>query len=159
MWRRLLLVLALAAGTLVFSSVPAYACKCALTPVKERVQNSAVVFTGVATGFKAAGSPVRQHVYTFRADHAYKGKPKATVKVATNTESAACGVKFARGARYLVFAYKSDGRLVTGSCSGNTRVAKGTGPLKAADLPTGVDPATIKQLGKAKPVRQPPQAA
>ncbi|TKK90451.1 hypothetical protein FDA94_05490 [Herbidospora galbida] len=153
MWRRLFLVLALAAGTLVFSSVPAYACKCALVPVKERVQHSTIVFTGVATGFKAAKSPARQHTFSFRVDHAYKGKPKVTVKVATNTESAACGVKFARGARYLVFAAKSDGRLVTGSCSGNTGVAKGTGPLKAADLPAGVDPATIKQLGKAKPVR------
>nr|WP_062341196.1 hypothetical protein [Herbidospora sakaeratensis] len=153
MWRRLLLVLALAAGTLVFSSVPAYACKCALVPVKERVANSALVFTGVATGFKAATSPTRQHTYTFRADHSYKGKPKVTVKVVTNTESAACGVKFTRGARYLVFAGKSGGRLVTGLCSGNSAVAKGTGPLKAADLPPGVDPATIKQLGKAKPVR------
>ncbi|WP_066360375.1 hypothetical protein [Herbidospora mongoliensis] len=153
MLRRILVVLALAAGTLVFSSMPAYACKCALASVKERVKNSAVVFTGRVTGYRAAGELTGQNIYTFRADHSYKGKPKVVVKVGTNTQSAACGVKFARGARYLVFTHKTDGRLTTGSCSGNIPVAKGARPLKVADLPPGSDPATIKQLGRAKPVR------
>ncbi|GAB1819534.1 hypothetical protein [Herbidospora sp. RD11066] len=153
MWRRILVVLALTAGTIVFSSMPAYACKCALSPVKERVQNASVVFTGTVTGFRAAADLTGKNVYTFRADHAYKGRPKVVVKVGTNTQSAACGVKFARGARYLVFAYKNNGLLTTGSCSGNIGVAKGKGPLKAGDLPAGTDPVTIKQLGKARVVR------
>lgn len=153
MVRRLLVVLALAAGTLVFSSLPAYACKCGMPSVKERVKNSAIVFTGRVTGYRPAESVTGQNVYTFRADHSYKGKPKAVVKVGTSTHSAACGVRFARGARYLVFTSTSDGRLTTGSCAGNIRVAKGTKALTAADLPEGSDPATIRQLGRARPVR------
>ncbi|WP_061289576.1 hypothetical protein [Herbidospora cretacea] len=147
-----MIVLILLTGTLVIGSAPAYACDCVTSDVPERVGYSDLVITGKVTAFKrtSATQPVW---YTFRVDHAYKGRPKVTLKVSTWGDEAGCGVKFSRGARYLVFAHKFQGRLGTNLCDGNMKVAQGKGPITAEDLPKWADPKTIKQLGKPRKVR------
>ncbi|GAB1823698.1 hypothetical protein HerbRD11066_68620 [Herbidospora sp. RD11066] len=156
MWRRILIVLALVSGTLVLGSTPSYACSCVPPEVPYYLKHSTVVFTGTVKAVKRPKNrwdPVKPVVYTFRADHAYKGKPKATVTVSTHTQSAACGTHFSRGVRYLVFAAKWEGRLTTSLCVPNMKVDHGKGPITVADLPKGADPKTIKQLGKPRKVR------
>ncbi len=156
MLRRIVISLTLVLGALVFGATPSYACSCMPPEVPRHLKDSALVFTGTAKAVKRPKDrwdPVKPVVYTFRVDHAYKGKPKAVVTVSTHTQSAACGTHFSRGARYLVFAYKWEGRLSTNLCSPNMKVAHGKGPITVADLPKGADPKTIKQLGKPKKVR------
>ncbi|WP_285585249.1 hypothetical protein [Herbidospora sp. NBRC 101105] len=151
-----MIALTLVLGTLVFGAPPSYACSCMPPEVPRHLKDSALVFTGTAKTVrrpKDRWDPVRPVVYTFRVDHAYKGKPKATISVNTHTQSAACGTRFSRGARYLVFAYKWEGRLATNMCVPNMKVAHGKGPITVADLPKGADPQTIKQLGKPRKVR------
>ncbi len=89
MWRRLLLVLAIVASTLVLHPAPAYACSCAPMTTGERMNFSAVVFTGTVTRLDApfeAFSPDFPNVFTFHVDHAYKGAPTAALEVTPHTQ-------------------------------------------------------------------------
>ncbi|WP_433220757.1 hypothetical protein [Microtetraspora malaysiensis] len=147
MTHRLLAVLLLIIGTVAFAPSTACACSCALRPPSELMKGSATVFTGTVTAARRAGGgdplgPPPPLVFTFRADQIYKGTPNATYEVATNADSAACGVNFTIGSRYLVFA--SAGKsglfdtdpgvpLYTSLCSGNVMVRPGTGPLRPRD--------------------------
>ncbi|WP_231515576.1 hypothetical protein [Herbidospora cretacea] len=156
MLRRIVISLTLVLGALVFGATPSYACDCMAPTVPAHLKSSTLVFTGTVKAVrlpKDPWDPVKPVVYTFRADHAYKGKPKAVVAVSTHTQSAACGSRFSRGARYLVFAYKREGRLTTNICTPTMKVAHGKGPITVADLPKGADPNTIKQLGRPRKVR------
>ncbi|WP_198169538.1 hypothetical protein [Herbidospora daliensis] len=151
-----MIVLTLVLGTLVFGATPSYACSCMPPEVPRHLKSSALVFTGTVKTVrrpKDRWDPERPVTYSFRVDHAYKGKPKRVVSVGTPTQTAACGAEFSRGARYLVFVYKWEGRLATNMCLPNMKVAHGKGPITAADLPKGADPKTIKQLGKPRRVR------
>ncbi len=59
-------------------------------------------------------------VVTLDVEASYKGRVTSTMQVRTATDSAACGVDLAEGARYTVFAYRSGDNLHTGLCSGTT---------------------------------------
>ncbi|MEO3867558.1 hypothetical protein ABGB18_01870 [Nonomuraea sp. B12E4] len=137
---RLLTLLALVAALVTATSTAAHACKCAEMTPAQAVGNAKAVFTGTVTAARVSDSrPVGSRaVYTFRADHVYKGTPAAEFTVATNVESAACGYAFTQGTRYLVFATSSNGivsgtGLSSGSCAGNRPVAQGTGPLRPTE--------------------------
>lgn len=145
---RLLAFLAVLAGFLLVPAGAACACSCAPFEPRTAVGDAASVFTGTVTGLRQLhGSPLgptAPFVVTFAVDQVYRGERQATVEVATNADSASCGYRFTRGARYLVFA--SDGpmgsglfsadpgtRLYSSLCSGNVALRPGSGPLRRGD--------------------------
>ncbi|GLX01378.1 hypothetical protein [Microtetraspora sp. NBRC 16547] len=147
MRHRLLAVLLLILGTVAFTPSTACACSCAPLKPSQQMKGSAAVFTGTVTAVRrvSGGDPLGPPpplVYTFRADQIYKGAPSATYEIATNADSAACGVDFTVGSRYLVFAAAGQSglfdidpgvRLHTSLCAGNREVRRGTGPLRPKD--------------------------
>ncbi|MET9337311.1 hypothetical protein [Nonomuraea sp. NPDC003804] len=146
---RLLAVLALVATFLLAPAGTACACSCASLTPKEAVKDSVAVFTGTVQAVRrlpgSLSGPPPPFVVTFAVDQVYKGGRAATVEVATNADSAACGYDFAKGARYLVFAspVADDGgmfpthpgtSLSSSLCSGNVKLEAGSsGPLRRGD--------------------------
>ncbi|GGO62686.1 hypothetical protein [Nonomuraea cavernae] len=120
---------------------------------------AAAVFTGtVMAARRVEGDPLDPPppvVYTFRADHIYKGKSSAEFEVATNADSAACGYDFVIGSRYLVFATISESGLLavdpgvalnTSLCAGNLLISPGDAPLgTGGGLPSG-EPLTVELI-------------
>ncbi|GAA1516358.1 hypothetical protein GCM10009677_57090 [Sphaerisporangium rubeum] len=139
--------------TAALAVAPGTACACSCAPLKPAAQmrEAAAVFTGtVVTSREIGGGPegiTPPVVFTFQADQVYKGRATATFQVATNRDSAACGVNFETGRRYLVFAASGPSGLLavdpgvdltTSLCAGNQQVRPGTGPLRPADgVPAG----------------------
>jgi uncharacterized protein YkwD len=60
-----------------------------------------------------------EHRYDFTIEQAWKETVTKNVTVTTATNSAACGVNFEIGTKYLIFADQSGNRFSTGLCSGN----------------------------------------
>ncbi|MFI0417227.1 hypothetical protein ACH34R_02850 [Spongiactinospora sp. 9N601] len=153
---RLLAVAGMVSGLVVAGAGMACACTCAELPPAESVRQSAAVFTATVVSVRPEKPAIDegQVTATLRADHVYKGGRQALVKVSTPAQSPACGYSFERGARYLVFAKKEQGRLTTMLCSGNRRVPAGTRALRAGDG-TGTDKISqklIKALGDPGPL-------
>ncbi|WP_067185077.1 hypothetical protein [Microtetraspora niveoalba] len=180
MTHRLLAVLLLVIGTVAFTPSAACACSCAPRPPSELMKGAAAVFTGTVAAVRRVegGDPLGPPpplVYTFRADQIYKGAPSATYEVATNADSAACGVNFTVGSRYLVFASAGESGLFdtdpgvslhTSLCSGDVMVRPGTRPLRPRDgvvrdenglSGARLDKALLTALGK--PTRAPATTA
>ncbi|PZG51543.1 hypothetical protein C1I98_08200 [Spongiactinospora gelatinilytica] len=153
---RLLAVAGMVSGLVVAGAGTACACTCAELPPAESVRQSAAVFTATVVSVRPEKPAIDegQVTATLRADHVYKGGRQALIKVSTPAQSPACGYSFERGARYLVFAKKEQGRLTTMLCSGNRRVPAGTRALRAGDG-TGMDEISqklIKALGDPGPL-------
>ncbi|GAA3317142.1 hypothetical protein [Nonomuraea dietziae] len=161
---RLLAFLAVLAAFLLVPARAACACSCAPFEPRTAVGDATSVFTGTVTGLRQLpGSPLGPtppFVVTFSVDQVYRGERQATVEVATNADSASCGYRFTRGARYLVFA--SDGPMGSGLfstdpgtglysslCSGNVALRPGSGPLRRGDeaaSPEGSGRSLTKEL-------------
>ena len=157
--KKILLVLALAATTLVLTPGSAFACSCA-GPISdaEAERDSDAVFAGTVTGYEIAkpigNAPSPDDVrlallveWELEVDIYVKGELAAEQTVASSGQGTACGFQFDVGKRYLVFAYESEeeGGLATNSCT-NTRglrteeVVPGT-PIE--DMAAAVEPADM----------------
>ncbi|GIH24644.1 hypothetical protein Aph01nite_29540 [Acrocarpospora phusangensis] len=171
MCHRLAVVLTLLAGFLVVSPGTAYACSCAPTKPKVRMDDSHAVFSGVVTEHETLGEPFASvAVFTMRVDSVYKGDLTATTQVKSSEHSSSCGAELAVGTRYLIFARTGDeffGRdvpdaesvpLSTTLCSGN-RAVTGSGPLTTENVQPDIfgTPATdlIPVLGTPRLIQTP----
>ena len=97
----------------------AYACSCAEPPEpRDALERSSTVFSGMVVDVStegAEGSAMRRAV-KFDVISAWKGVDKAQMTVYTAMDSAACGIDFEVGKRYLVYTYDSEGNPNTGLC-------------------------------------------
>ena len=161
---RLLLIALLAAGGLVFV-VPGrvLACSCVPSPPFEKsVKEADAVFAGaVASSEQVSGVETEvvaptygEFVYTFNVDEVVSGEVGATVEVHAYSSSAACGIQFREGDRYVVFAYERRGDLETNLCSRTERInetvtfggsapAGGPGAETSTGAETGSDPLPV----------------
>ncbi len=158
---RIIAVFALMAAFLVTVAGAAHACSCRDLPPKERVRDSAAVFTATATAVRVdeemlGGGKVTA---TLRADHVYKGDPGAEFEVVTRAQGAACGYEFAEGERYLLFARAADSGLTTSLCSGNRRLPPGDSPLSLSDETYGMGELTAELITALGTPRAPRPAA
>ncbi|MEO3807722.1 hypothetical protein ABGB17_01825 [Sphaerisporangium sp. B11E5] len=170
-FRAVTLMLLVAAAVVV---LPGTACACSCAPLRpeDQMRGAAAVFTGTVVAAREVGGgpsgvtpPV---VYTFRSDQVYKGKAASTYQVATNRDSAACGVNFGAGNRYLVFAASGPSGLLavdpgvdltTSLCAGNQQVRPGTGRLRAADGIPAESPLPADLLAALGSPERPPGGA
>ena len=136
-WVELLL-----AGSLCASRTPAPACSCLLGPplttrraVAETVAAFDAVFEGVVvastveldSAVRGPGEPPyrwRELRATVAVSRRWKGAPADTVVVTTPLQGTMCGVDFAEGGRYLIFA-SDDGPRGLGTTSCTPTVAWG----------------------------------
>ncbi|WIM96568.1 hypothetical protein ACTOB_000006 [Actinoplanes oblitus] len=121
--RRLLVLLLLVLGAVPVAASPAWACSCKAPGGLDRADQA---FVGVVRSVQAIGHGERVE---FAVESVLKGSVGAVTSVRTiETEPASCGVRFAQGGRYQVFA--AAGR--TSLCSGNQAVSAG---LRSGDKP------------------------
>lgn len=110
----------------------ASACSCErvtdeATAFRRARARATVLFRGRVEDLQAEGN---EHRVTFRVSETFKGKAQARRTVTTSAFGAACGVTFASGGDYLVYAEGSEARgLSTYSCSRTTPVDQATAEL------------------------------
>ncbi len=138
-----------------WTAQPALACSCMDTPSPLLAMEQAnAVFTGIVAG---GGSIPHQKLALFYVDQTWKGVDSYDVVVATPAHEAACGVPFAPGRRYVVYASRDpQGRLHTTLCSRTREMgslakeedleATGFPPIVKMMTPTHF---TEEQLGQA----------
>ncbi|GAA3386758.1 hypothetical protein [Cryptosporangium minutisporangium] len=127
---------AMAAAGVVANPEPACACDCLPITPGEAQSEASVVFVGTVerlAGKPDEGSP-EPVTFVFSVESVVKGTLGAgpTFRVQTNNGSAACGVEFEVGRRYVVYASDADGTPFVTQCGGTHRLAvddPGPGPL------------------------------
>ena len=172
--RAALLVVLVAPALVVVGSTSALACSCIpARPDKAAVEEAAAVFSGTVAKIEPGVDIGFDRVtWTFAVEEVYKGDVAEMQDVSSHTQSAACGLVFKEGKRYLVFAYVGDEDLAsnedlaTNSCM-NTRPLSGDrepklepiasfektaspGPIAGegpAEEPSGWDPFVVGALG------------
>src|SRR5690606_29734924 len=116
----LLAVLITLSSFVVLPAPKAYGCSC-IPPgaPQEEMDRSAAVFAGTVADVQQAPAVESGPGYqiTFMVSEVWKGPVEPQIVVATAQDSAACGYQFEAGREYIVYAYDSDGGLVTGLCS------------------------------------------
>ncbi|MFG6197559.1 hypothetical protein [Nonomuraea sp. JJY05] len=154
MTSRVLALLALVAGLIIFTGGTASACQCVERTAKDRMEDAVAVFTGTVTrvGVSPDQSGGGHVIAVLRADHVYKGEAREWFRVSTRKEGPACGYDFAAGSRHLVFAGGRDEALATSSCSGNQRLPAGDRPVRRDD-DEGLTGELIAALGTPTRVR------
>ena len=106
---------------MVVGAPKALACSCAEPrPPSEAFENSAAVFTGTVTDIR---HNVGRYSVQFSVDEAWKGLSEPRVAIATSDNDGTCGYDFEQDAKYLVYAYGSEGSLQTGICNRTQPVA------------------------------------
>lgn len=122
MRRTLLLAVPVVLGA---GSVPALPCSI-LAPIPGAPITADVAVAGTVTGDTGPSGGADPRTYTLRVDTVLRGDAGQTLEVRTAGSSAACGVEFTRGKRYLVFASRDDGGVLSTSlASGDRELAAG----------------------------------
>lgn len=130
-----LVVVALVAAAFVFvSGRPAHTCSCVQAMEQQHLEAADVVFRGIATAVPDRDT-VEDYVSTFSVEETFKGGPGAAPKVRTAGSSAACGLEFTRGGRYLVFAREQGDLLTANLCGGTRTAAAGDAPAIGPPAP------------------------
>ncbi|HLE58325.1 MAG TPA: hypothetical protein VJA85_01630 [Candidatus Limnocylindria bacterium] len=142
---RLLATLTLAVAALGIGPVATVlACTCMQLGAGEALANAQVAFTGVVARVEDPNSgPIISSadpiIYTFAVEEALKGEPGSAPQVVSARESASCGMTFAVGQRWTVYAdVGGGGRLETGLCSGNELLAEDVPVPDLAEPEAGV---------------------
>jgi len=123
------------------------ACSCAQTTVKDAAAMADAVFAGTVVDERNVGrgdGPLRavaatapmpglvgQVMYTFKVDGVAKGDVGAQLELLGGGDGASCGMSFAVGERWLVFASWDGAVHTTSLCAGNLLLA----PDEAPPLP------------------------
>lgn len=138
------IVLALVTVVLtVISPRPAAACSCVEPPPpRAAVEQTGSVFAGtVVAAQRTSRDADATLIATFEVDDVWKGEVLATVDVRTAGDSATCGVGFATGQRWLVYAESESGdggSFATHLCTRTARAEQATADLEV--LGDGDDP-------------------
>ncbi len=152
--RRAATVLLLTASALVIV-IPrsAWACSCAARSERDAARDATVVFLGVAGGGERVPGAPTALATRFRVEAVYKGvlAPGFDVTIVHEARAPACGLAFADGERYTVFAGEFHTQLIASSCS---PTAAGPIPARALGLPRPdvVVPAGLDRGGGARAV-------
>lgn len=115
----LLALLTVFCATFILFASPriADACSCMRPELSAQIENSDIVFMGIAKEKKAEEYVVS---YSFEVERTFKGGPASNIIVKTATNSAACGANFTIGDSYVVYVRSDRGEHRTGLCAGNT---------------------------------------
>ncbi len=145
MLRRIVLVTAVAVGSIPLWAGAAHACSCVQMSSRDALREFPVVFAGTVTGASDPEgndkivSSAQAVTYTFDVDSAAKGDVERTMDVNAARGGASCGIEFDEATRYLVFAYRENsGDLWTNVCTTTQELPVTQGapfPLHPLDAP------------------------
>jgi MYXO-CTERM domain-containing protein len=128
----------------------AYACTCLPPPpVATAVAESTAVFAGTIVAMTPPSSQIGEVVAKLSVERVWKGSTTAMeVEVHTPSSSAACGLSFMPGDKWLIYANEVDGHLSAILCSRSA-------PLSAAqqdlvELGPGTVPGTVPPVPPGK---------
>ena len=131
-----------AASLFVFVIAPsiAEACKCRNFRACEALARVPVAFVGLVTEDLAVSrqdpaARVGPRRYRITIERAIRGTPGNTIELIAGGGEGNCGIAFAKGERYLVYATKKDGFLTTHLCTGTRPVAQAADHLAYFDRP------------------------
>ncbi|KAI9015504.1 hypothetical protein DFJ74DRAFT_709436 [Hyaloraphidium curvatum] len=140
--------LILAVVATVWAAAPAAACSCLRPPPpRESLKQSSAVFLGKVTALHDTGPDGFRLTVDMDVSRIWKGVDSQVVKVMTTSNSAACGVNFEKGTRYLVYANAQDDGLWANLCSRTAREKDAADDLK--ELGPGAPPAGAKLSSEA----------
>ena len=107
-----------------------FACSCILRTLDEQAPEADAIFLGTVTDSTRLGGEGAVVAFRFEVDEVYAGVVNEVVAVRTEDNSAACGVEFEVGERYLVLATNFNSGFETTLCSGTAKVSD----VQAADI-------------------------
>jgi hypothetical protein len=138
------------AAALAVTAEPAHACSCAIVDAREALARFDGAFVGTLVGRK--GESESGVTLVFRVEERFKGGLGATVDVRTPSNSAACGIEAAVGARMGLFLDREDGSWNGTLCSQvePARLREAARPLPPPD---GKGPVALVVGGRFGPVR------
>jgi len=140
----LIICLLCTGGLSVFSVDKAYACSCVyMGDIPAKLESYSTVFSGqvVRKGAKNMFQSNNVREYTFEVQTAWKGVTAKKMKITANDGGEeSCGVQFAKGESYLIFASldEKDGKSYTSYCSGNLSLKNASASEAIKLLGTGV---------------------
>ncbi|MDT0124396.1 hypothetical protein Q9R46_17180 [Paenibacillus sp. RRE4] len=122
-----LVLMLCATCVIVWPGERAYACSCAESSVKEKLEMHTAVFTGevVNVGRGSLLISGEFEAYTLDVDTAWKGvDAKQMTILISNLGGGSCGTTLTKDQSYLIFAHQDDkdGRLYSSLCSGNLKI-------------------------------------
>ncbi len=116
---------------------PCAACSCVAFTPDEKIARADVIFRGRVTAVSPdanASSLYTRGGVTFQVEMSWKGSVPPEIAVSTDGFWGQCGIRFARGEEYLVYAKEGgSGGLTLESCRG-TRSVRESGDYLRADL-------------------------
>lgn len=107
----------------------AHACSCMQPDPAAEVAAADVVFVGTPVASEhtssddETGRAMEPVDWTFQVDTVHRGTATATTTVGSAADSAACGITFRTGEKYLVLGNVVDGQLRAGLCGGTGLLA------------------------------------
>jgi hypothetical protein len=128
------LIVAALAGLVssIATATPACACACIPITPAEALAEADVVFTGTAVQRIGPADPLSPEdaTYIFDVEQIVKGPPTVdpSYRVGTANSGDACGISFAIGQRYEVFANGAVGELRATACGGTRRLEQNPPP-------------------------------
>ncbi len=123
-----------------------YACRCMAPEPGVALTSADVVFVGVVAEVDTV-SVEDLNQFTFAVDSAIKGIPGNPIIVSSGSSEASCGITFAVGQRWTVYASVVDGRPMTDMCSGSTMLEDGVEVPTPAATDTGPPLQLIAVIG------------
>lgn len=153
---RLFLSALLAAWFALFTTARADACDCPTQSQPDALAAAVAVFEGrvleVSPAVVEEGAPaVKVALSVVRS---WKGAEHERITLRTPGDADACGVSFARGESYVVYATEHAESLWVDRCGRTRRVADASADLQALGL--GVTPVEPKNEAKKAPAAEPP---
>jgi Tissue inhibitor of metalloproteinase len=123
---------------LVGSSPAAWACDCAMTPLKQHINTTPYLLSGEVVEILDANNPdsrayqqflresgqesYRGYNVRIRVLESFKGKFKAGDVVELKPDYSSCGMSFSMGEKYVLFLYRQDNALFITHCSYSNRL-------------------------------------
>ncbi len=114
---RFIFSISFCAVVFIFSTVEAFGCTCMhlSRPIENEFKGRDAIFSGKVIRTVKTSQNNRQ--VTIRVENSWKGKVSKTVTISTSAFSSMCGYTFAKGKRYLIYAYGERNDLSTNICS------------------------------------------
>jgi len=136
-----------------FAATDSLACSCApfsddlQTAVALAYERADVVFLGKAGSKRyQQGSIAGSHETVFNVEDSWKGLTRDGIRVRTNNSGAACGFRFNKRTRYLVFAYKTKDKILsTTICDLTQPASQAKDEMEILDELTGRKQGSVKQ--------------
>lgn len=151
---RLIATLSLATAALGLGPVASVlACSCMALGEGEALANAQIAFTGVVVRVEdpnidptfGSADPI---FYTFAVEVPLKGEPGSEPQVRSARDGVSCGMTFALGQRWTVYAgVDPAGKLETSICSGNQLLAEGVPLPELGGEEAGLPPQLLLVVG------------